>query len=179
VLAYGLGDDLHRSPDRRSYSSAVLRWTLVAVLAIGIAAVLSTPAGAADRHVNACRFVTFTDARSLLGPDTYDDTNASVAPSCLYGAPPKNGPTGIGSNLLVQVWSMPRPASIPGKKLAVAGMTAWWFDPPLPPNAVSGESSTGSLTSYRKGQLIKVTAGGTDDDLGTAKAAMRLAFKRQ
>jgi len=113
----------------------------------------------------------------LLGPRA-SGAGTSADPACLYTAPSKSNAIGSNSTLLVQVWSTAKPRSIPGTKTAVDGVAAWYFNPPSAtgPNAAR---SIGTLTSYRKGQLFKVAAGGTDDDLTIAKAALHAAFGRQ
>jgi hypothetical protein len=63
--------------------------------------------------------------------------------------------------------------------MSVDGVSAWYFNPPPPSAATAAQSFPGTLTSYRNGQLFKVAAGGTADDLSTAKAALHTAFLRQ
>jgi hypothetical protein len=60
----------------------------------------------------------------------------------------------------------------------VAGIEARYVTPPSPTGA-GALQSVGTLASYRKGKLYNVAATGTADDLGTAKAAMRIAFRHQ
>jgi hypothetical protein len=164
-------------PIRAASVPVMSRRALLVGAAVLVVVTWMGPAGAVAHSVSACKFVTLKDARTLLGPNA-SGSGRSTDPACLYTAPPKGDPIGSQSSLLVQVWSTAKPRSIPGARTTVDGVAAWYFNPPSAtgPNAVR---SIGTLTSYRKGQLFKVAAAGTEDDLSTAKAALHAAFKRQ